>query len=65
MLPTEGVRANAKIRRKAYARKRKMLRRTDKNNWSGVSPMIRPESVKYELADKQPAVAAGGLVAAH
>lgn len=52
---------NAKVRRKAHARKRKMQRRIDKNNWSGVSPMIRPESVKYELADKQQAIAAGGM----
>jgi hypothetical protein len=38
-----------------------MLRRIDKNNWSGVSPMIRPESIKFELADKQQAIAAGGI----
>ena len=38
-----------------------MLRRIDKGNWSGASPMIRPESVKYELADKQQAIAAGGI----
>ena len=52
---------NAKLRRKAKARKRKMLRRIDKNNWSGASPMIRPEAIKYELADKQKAIAAGGI----
>ena len=52
---------NAKLRRKAQARKRRMLRRIDKNNWSGASPMIRPASVKYELADKQQAIAAGGI----
>jgi hypothetical protein len=56
-----GFRVNAKLRRKAQARKRKMLRRIDKNNWSGTSPMIRPQSVKYELADKQHAIAAGGI----
>jgi len=38
-----------------------MLRRIDKKNWSGESPMIRPGSVKYELADKQQAIAAGGI----
>ena len=52
---------NAKLRRKAKVRKRKKLRRIDKGNWSGASPMIRPESVKYELADKQQAIAAGGI----
>ena len=52
---------NAKLRRKAKVRKRKMLRRIDKNNWSGASPMIRPGAIKYELADKQKAVAAGGI----
>ena len=52
---------NAKLRRRAEARKRKMLRRIDKNNWSGASPMIRPESIKYELAEKQRAIAAGGI----
>jgi hypothetical protein len=44
---------NVKLRRKAKARKRKMLRRIDKNNWSGSSPMINPPSIKYEMADKQ------------
>ncbi len=52
---------NANLRRKARARKRKMQRRIDKNNWSGKTPMIRPARVKYELADKQQAIAAGGI----
>lgn len=52
---------NAKLRRKAIARKRKMLRRIDKKNWSGRSPMIRPPKIKYELADRQQAIAAGGI----
>ena len=52
---------SAKLRRKAKARKRKMLRRIDKNNWSGASPMIRPQAIKYEIADKQKAIAAGGI----
>jgi Transposase IS66 family len=57
----EGLRVNAKSRRKAHARKRTMLRRINKHNWSGVSRMIRPESVKYELADKQQSIAVGGI----
>ncbi|MGB7324457.1 MAG: IS1380 family transposase [Rubripirellula sp.] len=52
---------NAKLRRKAKARKRRMLRRIDKNNWSGASPMIRPASIQYEIAEKQQAIAAGGI----
>lgn len=52
---------SAKLRRKAKARKRKMLRRIDKNNWSGTSPMIRPQAIKYEIADRQKAIAAGGI----
>jgi hypothetical protein len=38
-----------------------MLRRIDKRNASGQSPMIIPESVKYELAEKQQAIACGGI----
>lgn len=56
-----GFRVNAKLRRQAKARKRKMLRRIDKSNWSGSSPMIKPPALKYELADKQQAIAAGGI----
>ena len=52
---------NTKLRRKLKQRKRKMLRRIDKGNWSGASPMIRPSAIRYELADKQQAIAAGGI----
>jgi hypothetical protein len=52
---------SAKLRREAKARKRKMQKRIDKKNWSGSSPMIRPQNTKYELADKQHAIAAGGI----
>jgi hypothetical protein len=38
-----------------------MLRRIDKANWSGTSPMIQPPAIKYELADKQQAISAGGI----
>jgi hypothetical protein len=38
-----------------------MLRRIDKNKRSGKTPMIRPANVRYELADKQQAIAAGGI----
>jgi hypothetical protein len=38
-----------------------MTGRIDKANWSGASPMIRPPAIKYELAEKQQAIAAGGI----
>ncbi|WP_345327259.1 IS1380 family transposase [Novipirellula rosea] len=38
-----------------------MLRRIAKENWSGSSPMITPPNIQYELADKQQAIAAGGI----
>lgn len=52
---------NAKIRKQLRRRKRRMLKRIDKNQWSGSSPMIKPPSIKYELAEKQQAIAAGGI----
>jgi hypothetical protein len=38
-----------------------MLRRIDPANASGASPMIKPSGIKYELAEKQQAIAAGGI----
>ncbi|QDU95794.1 transposase [Lignipirellula cremea] len=38
-----------------------MQRRIDPQNGSGQSPMIVPEKIVYELADRQQAIAAGGL----
>ena len=52
---------NTKIRRQLRQRKRRMLRRIEKTNWSGTSPMIKTPAVKYELAEKQEAIAAGGM----
>lgn len=52
---------NAKLRQQLRQRKRKMRRRIDKANWSGRSPMIQPPAIKYELADKQQAISAGGI----
>ena len=52
---------NAKLRRQLRQRKRKVQRRIDKKNWSGASPMIKPSTIKYELADKQQAISAGGV----
>jgi putative NIF3 family GTP cyclohydrolase 1 type 2 len=52
---------NAKLRQQLKQRKQRTLRRIDKQNWDGSSPMIQPAKVHYELADKQQAIAAGGI----
>lgn len=52
---------NAKLRRKVAERKRKMRRRIDKFEGPWSSPMITPPAISYELADKQQAIAAGGI----
>lgn len=52
---------NAKIRRQLKARKRRVDSRIEKANWSGASPMIAPPAIKYELAERQQAVSAGGI----
>ena len=52
---------NTKLREQLRRRKRRMQRRIDKSNWSGDSPMIGTPSIKYELADKQEAIASGGI----
>ncbi|WP_302117236.1 hypothetical protein [Allorhodopirellula heiligendammensis] len=44
---------NAKLRRKAKERKRKMRRRIVKFEGPWSSPMITPPAISYELADKQ------------
>lgn len=50
-----------KIQRQLKARKQQVDSRIDKANWSGASPMITAPAVKYELAEKQQAVSAGGI----
>ena len=52
---------NAKIRRQLKRRKRRVDARIDKANWSGCTPMIRTPEIKYELAEKQQAISAGGI----
>lgn len=52
---------NAKLRSQLEKRKQATETRIDKANWSGASPMFDPPPIKYELAEKQQAVAAGGL----
>ncbi len=52
---------NAKLRRQLRDRKRQLLRRIDKHEGESRTPMIKPPLAKYELAEKQQALACGGL----
>jgi len=56
-----GFRVNAKLLKELKKRKQQVQRRIDKSNWSGSSPMIKAPSIKYELAERQQAVSAGGI----
>lgn len=58
---TGGFRVNAKLRRECRRRKRRLLRRIDKNRGASQTPMIRPPQANDQLAEKQPAIACGGL----
>ena len=49
------------LRRQLKKRKKRLEQRIDKHNWSGQSPMIDPTGIQYELAEKQQAIAAGGI----
>jgi hypothetical protein len=57
----QGFRVNVRLRDQLRRRKQRTLQRIDKSNWSGASPMIQPPSVHYELAERQQAIAAGGI----
>ncbi len=50
-----------KLRRRLNARKRRTQARIDRANWNGASPMIATPPVTYQVADRQQAIAAGGL----
>jgi len=52
---------NAKLRRQLKKRKQRVRRRIDKKNGSGRSPMIKTPAIEYEVAEKQQAIAAGGI----
>lgn len=49
------------LRRKLDARKRRAMKRIDKANWNGQSPMLTCPSVQYELAERTQAIVAGGI----
>ena len=52
---------NAKTRRQLRARKRRIEKRLDKTDLSGDCPMISASNIQYEIADRQQAIAAGGI----
>lgn len=52
---------NAKLRRQLRSRKRRLMRRIDKHSGQFQSPMIKPPKATYQLAEKQQAVACGGV----
>ena len=56
-----GFQVKKSIRRKLDARKRRTMKRINKANWNGQSPMLACPSVQYELAKKTQAIAAGGI----
>ena len=52
---------NARLRRQCRQRKHRLLKRIDKKQGEFRTPMIKPPRSSYELAEKQQAVACGGL----
>jgi hypothetical protein len=52
---------HAKLRSQCGRRKRRLFRRIDKREGEFRTPMIRPPRASYELAQRQQAVACGGL----
>ena len=57
---------NAKIRKKLAQGKRRIERRLDKHDNTGCErPMITASNIRYEIADRTQAIAAGGLGAMH
>jgi hypothetical protein len=59
---TEGFRVNTKLRRKLAARKRRIHARLDKRNNDGCEqPMLRPTTIRYELADRTRGLSHGGI----
>ena len=52
---------NTKLRRQLRKRNRRLAKRIDKSTGDFRSPMIKPVRSTYELAEKQQAVACGGI----
>lgn len=56
---------NAKIRQKLAARKRRIMKRLDRDNLGDECPVISASNVHYEVADRTRAISAGGMGAIH
>jgi hypothetical protein len=52
---------NAKLRQQCRRRKRRLLKRIDPKQGERRTPMIKPPLANYELAERQQALACGGL----
>ena len=52
---------NAKIRRQLSARKRRIENRLDKTRFGDECPVISATNIRYEVAEKTQAIAAGGI----
>jgi len=50
-----------RIRRRLKTRQRRVMKRIDKANWNGQSPMLEMPAVQYELAERSQAISAGGI----
>lgn len=56
---------NAKIRRQLNLRKRNIEQRLDRTRMPGDCPAIAAANIRYEIADRTRAVAAGGIGLVH
>jgi hypothetical protein len=56
-----GFQVKGNIRRNLKARQRRLMKRIDKANWDGQSPMLTTPAVQYELAERCQAISAGGI----
>ena len=56
---------NDKIRRQLQARKRRIEKRLDRTESGGECPVISASNIQYEIAERQQAVAAGGIGLIH
>lgn len=50
-----------RIKRQLQERKRRIQRRLENSRLDGECPMIAASNIQYEIADRQQAVAAGGI----
>jgi hypothetical protein len=62
----EGLRVNARIRKKLARRKKRIQKRLDKNNLRGCSrPMFAARNIQYEIGERSRGSGYGGSGAVH